>query len=164
MYPYICAIPALSSSSTLPPELTASKEEAADIAVASKSSVLSTPVLVGGALGLVIVLGIVACLCHWKRKNRSTATSVCTVIAPSLNSDTYDARQMSSVVEMGHMGTRPPLVDEGAGIFVVAAGVEFAETTPDVDVHAGTSTSSHAEARCERVSCKMTWSQLRRRR
>ena len=45
------------------------------------------------------------------------------------------------------MGTRPPLVDEGAGMFVVAAGVEFAETTPDVDVHAGTSTSSHAEAR-----------------
>ena len=32
-------------------------------------------------------------------------------------------------------------------MFVVAAGVEFAETTPDVDVHAGTSTSSHAEAR-----------------
>ena len=54
------AIPALSSSNTLPPELTASKEETADIVVASSSSVLSTPVLVGGALGLVIVLGLAA--------------------------------------------------------------------------------------------------------
>ena len=58
----------------------------------------------------------------------------------------YDTRQMSSVVEMGYTVTRPPLVDEGAGMVVVAHSINFAETTPDDDVHSGTITSSHAEA------------------
>ena len=101
------AIPTLTSSSTSAPELSVSKEENGDIAVASSSSFFSTPVLLGGSLGLVIVLGIVACFCHWKCKKRSTA--------PSLTSDANDAPSYGnghSGVEMGNLGTRPPLVDE----------------------------------------------------
>ena len=70
------ATPALASSNTLALELPASKEETGDNEVSSSSSFFSTPVLVGGSLGLVIVLGIVACFCHWRYKNRSTATSI----------------------------------------------------------------------------------------
>jgi tRNA A-37 threonylcarbamoyl transferase component Bud32 len=42
---------------------------AAATAEASRSSIFSTPVLVGGVLGIVFLAGIVACLCRWKCKN-----------------------------------------------------------------------------------------------
>jgi hypothetical protein len=38
-------------------------------AVASSSSFFSTPVLVGGILGIVFLEGIVACFCRWKCKS-----------------------------------------------------------------------------------------------
>jgi hypothetical protein len=72
------AKPVLTSSSTSTPEPSPSNEETRDIAVASSSSFFSNSVHVGGTLGLVfcLVFGIVACFCHWKRKNRITAPSL----------------------------------------------------------------------------------------
>ncbi len=91
------AISTLTSSSTSDPELSVSREETGDT-VAASSSFFSTPVLLGGSLGLAIVLGIVAYFWYRKCKNRSTA--------PALTSGANDA------VEMGNLGTHPPLVND----------------------------------------------------
>jgi hypothetical protein len=47
----------------------------AEATVASSSSIFSTPVLVGGILGIVFLAGIVAYFCRWKCKNHITAQS-----------------------------------------------------------------------------------------
>jgi hypothetical protein len=70
------AKPALNPLTTSP-ELSASNTGtgavAAEATVASSSSFFSTPVLVGGILGIVFLAGVVACFCHWKCKNHSMA-------------------------------------------------------------------------------------------
>ena len=57
---------------------------AADSAVASSSSFFSTPILVGGILGIVFLAGLVACFCRWKWKNHSMAPSHDTQIPAAL--------------------------------------------------------------------------------
>ena len=52
--------------------------------MASSSSFFSTPVLVGGILGIVFLEGIVACFCRWKCKNHSMAPPHDTQIPVSL--------------------------------------------------------------------------------
>ena len=79
--------------------LSVSEEEPGDIAVASSSSFFSTPVLVGGSLGLVIVLGIVVSFCHWKCKNRNTVTRT----SSNEGTEAYDdvgARNFTHTVSM----------------------------------------------------------------
>jgi hypothetical protein len=71
------AKPALRPSTTTP-ELSASNTgtgAVVEATVASSSSFFSTPVLVGGILGIVFLAGIVACFCRWKCKSRSMAPS-----------------------------------------------------------------------------------------
>jgi hypothetical protein len=84
------AKPTLSPLATSP-EPSASKTDTG--AVASSSSFFSTPVLVGGILGIVFLAGIVACVCRWKCKNRSM------VLATSHDS------QIPATLEMGNLAT-----------------------------------------------------------
>jgi hypothetical protein len=86
------ANPALNPSTTSP-ELSASNTGtgavAAEATVASSSSFFSTPVLVGGILGIVFLAGVVACFCHWKCKNHSMA-------APSHDTQTPATLEMGT--------------------------------------------------------------------
>jgi tRNA A-37 threonylcarbamoyl transferase component Bud32 len=70
--------PAALNPSTTSPELSASNTGTgavvAEAKVASSSSFFSTPVLVGGILGIVFLAGVVACFCHWKCKNHDIQT------------------------------------------------------------------------------------------
>jgi len=80
------------STLTTSPELSASKTDTG--ALASSSSFFSTPVLVGGILGIVFLAGIVACVCRWKCKNR--------IMAPVATS--HDT-QIPATLEMGTLAT-----------------------------------------------------------
>jgi len=70
--------PAALNPSTTSPELSASNTGTgavvAEAKVASSSSFFSTPVLVGGILGIVFLAGVVACFFHWKCKNHDIQT------------------------------------------------------------------------------------------
>ena len=46
-----------------------------EVKVVSGTSFFSTPVIVGGILGIVFLAGIVGCFCRWKCKNHSMASS-----------------------------------------------------------------------------------------
>jgi hypothetical protein len=81
---------------------------AAATAEASSSSFFSTPVLVGGILGIMFLAGIVACLCRWKCKNdvvlshdtQIPVTLEMGTLATSVNeSPVYDALGVSSALE-----------------------------------------------------------------
>jgi tRNA A-37 threonylcarbamoyl transferase component Bud32 len=91
------AKPALNPSTTSP-ELSASNTGTGAVTaeVASSSSFFSTPVLVGGILGIVFLLVVVACFFHWKCKNHSMA-------APS-----HDTQTPATL----EMGTRATSVNE----------------------------------------------------
>jgi hypothetical protein len=92
------AKPALNSSITLPEPSVSNTGTGAVAAatVASSSSFFSTPVLVGGILGIVFLAGIVAFFCRWKCKNHSMAPS--------------DGPQRLATLEMGTLSTS---VNEG---------------------------------------------------
>ena len=88
------AKPALKPSTTSP-ELSVSNTGTgavvAEAKVASSSSFFSTPVLVGGILGIVFLAGVVACFCRWKCKNHSMA-------APSHDTQTPATLEMGTRV------------------------------------------------------------------
>ena len=92
------AKPALNSSITLPEPSVSNTGTGAVAAatVASSSSFFSTPVLVGGILGIVFLARIVACFCRWKCKKHSMAPS--------------DGPQRLATLEMGTLSTS---VNEG---------------------------------------------------
>jgi tRNA A-37 threonylcarbamoyl transferase component Bud32 len=102
---------------------------AAATAEASSSSFFSTPVLVGGILGIMFLAGIVACVCRWKCKNdvvlsqdtQIPVTLEMGTLATSVNeSPVYDALGVSSAPRLkkvqGSGKLREPLAqDAGPG-------------------------------------------------
>jgi hypothetical protein len=82
-------------------ELSASKTGTGAVAAAtaaSSASFFSTPVLVGGILGIVFLAGIVACFCRWKCKNQSMAPSHDTQIPVTLELGTLATSVNESLV------------------------------------------------------------------
>ena len=111
----------------------------ASATVASSSSFVSTPVLVGGILGIMFLAGIVAWFCRCKCKNHSMAPSHDSQIPAALEMGTLDTSVNESLVfDDLEVSSAPCLVSSAPCLGKFPGARELREqVAQDADQHAG---------------------------